>query len=427
MAARALQAQGFAPTVLEACLSPGGLTRSMHVGEFCFDYTGHLLHLSRYATPAALPYAGLRDDDWRRIERRSACFVGGRMITAPLQYHAGELAAGDRLACLAAYDARPALPVGDAATFRDYIVCGFGQYLADVFLIPQNEKTMATSLDRLSLQGVKRFFPAPDDGRVRAGFAVEHARAPARPDAASGEYNSQFWYPRVGGIGRLADGLARGLTDVQLHAAAVEIDLGARSLLTADGRRWRWDRMLASVPLRRLCELTTDPELRAWASALTHSTTISFNLGLRARLPGALRGIHWIYVPDRELPFYRVGVYSNMSEGICPENCTALYVEVGTQPGRVNATGIANLQQRVIDTLARLGWIDRRAIACCVTHVIPCAYIHHTPEREAVIGRIHARLSEHGIVGIGRYGLWDYTSMEDSMLSALSAVSALAR
>src|SRR5215813_5454710 len=90
-AGRALQDLGYDTVVLEACPSIGGLTRTVKVGDFCFDYTGHFLHLARYGTPSEIPYADLRDEDWVSIERRSFCYVGGRLITAPIQYHLGEL------------------------------------------------------------------------------------------------------------------------------------------------------------------------------------------------------------------------------------------------------------------------------------------------------------------------------------------------
>jgi hypothetical protein len=50
------------------------------------------------------------------------------------------------------------------------------------------------------------------------------------------------------------------------------------------------------------------------------------------------------------------------------------------------------------------------------------AYVHHTPTRNESVRFILNRLKEHNVYPIGRYGLWDYTSMEDSMESARAAV-----
>lgn len=415
-AARALRASGVSPAVIEASPEVGGLTRTTRVGDFCFDYTGHLLHLSQYGTPAGVPYAGLCDEDWTRVQRRSYCWLGGRLVPAPVQYHLGELPDALRGACIRSYEERPALPVGGEASFRDFMISGFGQALADAFLIPQNEKTMATPLGRLSAAAVRRFFPAPDEALVRGGMTPSASPPP--------EYNSTFWYPRLGGIQRLVDGLSRGLDDVHLLQAAVRIDLQRRRLRTSGGREWAWDAMLSSIPLKRLCELTGDAELCTLATALTHSATISINLGVRGPLAEPLREAQWIYVPDGDIPFYRLGVYSNICAGMCPPDAAALYVEVGVPGERVDAVDVAgDLQPRVLAALDELGWVRSGQIACSVVHVLRCAYVHHTPDRDAATARITARLRDAGIVPIGRYGQWDYTSMEDSIASGIHAAA----
>jgi protoporphyrinogen oxidase len=413
-AAQTVRALGQDYLVLEQCPTPGGLTRTIEVGEFLFDYTGHFLHLCRYQTPGAIPYAGLNDCEWQRVDRRSACYVAGKMIPAPIQYNLGYLPPDVLQECVRSYDRRPPLPPHGRATFAEYVVGGFGQYLADLFLIPQNEKTMAISLDRLSARAVKRFFPPPVESLVRAGIECRNA-------AAAG-YNSQFWYPRSGGIGCLVQGLRCGLEHLHTNQEVAAVDLSRRRLATTTGEERSWDVLFSSIPLDSLCRSTGDPELVAAAAHLSHSSTVSFNIGLRGPLAADLRDLHWVYVPDRSIPFYRVGVYSNISRQACTPGCVALYAEVGLPGGTVSADLVGGLQERVIGALERLGWIDRAAVVCLVVHVIRHAYVHHTPSREAVLDRIFTRLRECGVYPIGRYGCWDYTSMEDSLDSASRTV-----
>ena len=413
-AAQALREQGRDFRLLERCPSLGGLTRTIQVGEFCFDYTGHFLHLCRYATPADIPYAGLNNDDWKTVERRSCCFVGGSFVTAPIQYRLAELPEPLRAQCIQSYEQRPAIPA-ENATFRDYVVSGFGERLADLFLIPQNEKTMATSLDRLSSAAVRRFFPPPDEARIRSGMNSGSA-----PDTG---YNASFWYPRSGGIGSLVDGLSCGIQNRVLHAEVSRLNLKARTLTTSTCETYRWNVLFSSMPLKHLCSITEDETLVAIASELTHSSTISFNIGLRKQLKPELRDIHWIYVPDREIPFYRVGFYSNISQGTCTPGHSSVYVEVGVNPEELADVDIvARIQPEVLKWLEKLGWIDRRDVTCTAVHVIRCAYVHHTPARDRHVSAVLARLREHDVHPIGRYGLWDYTSMEDSIESARTTV-----
>jgi protoporphyrinogen oxidase len=414
-AARTIQDLGHECLLLEQCPSLGGLTRTVDVGDFSFDYTGHFLHLSRYKTPAEIPCAGLTNDGWQRINRRSCCFVAGKMVDAPIQYNLGQLPPEVLQECVSSYEARRSLESSEHLTFRDFIVQGFGQYLADLFLIPQNEKTMAISLDRLSIQAVKRFFPPPDEALVRAGIRG------ASP--TPGEYNSSFWYPKNGGIGALVKGLGVGLNDVRTNQQAVVMDLGNRKLQTSTGEIFHWDHLFSSVPLKSICQITNDPELRAAAKELSYSSTVSFNIGLHGPLRPEFEGVHWIYVPDRSIPFYRVGFYSNISKGTCTPGNSAIYAEVGIPGGEIDKTDLVkDLQPKVIASLEELGWIDSREIACVVIHAIRHAYVHHTEQRERLVEAALARLRQFGVYPFGRYGLWDYTSMEDSMESARSAV-----
>jgi hypothetical protein len=98
-------------------------------------------------------------------------------------------------------------------------------------------------------------------------------------------------------------------------------------------------------------------------------------------------------------------------------------VEVGLRSEEVDhANLVHDLQPRVMKSLEELGWVDCRSVTCVVIHVMEHAYVHHTPQRDSVVDTILARLHDAAVYPIGRYGLWDYTSMEDSMESARDAV-----
>jgi protoporphyrinogen oxidase len=181
--------------------------------------------------------------------------------------------------------------------------------------------------------------------------------------------------------------------------------------------------MFSSIPLKSLCKMTEDQELQSVAATLSHSSTISFNIGLRGPLRPEFEGIHWLYVPDRSIPFYRVGFYSNIGDGTCAPGRSSIYVEVGLPSEAVDRTNLVHdLQPRIIQSLEELGWIDSQDVVCVVMHVMRHAYVHHTPQRNWALDFIRGRLREACVVPIGRYGLWDYTSMEDSMESARAAV-----
>src|SRR5688572_2829419 len=119
----------------------------------------------------------------------------------------------------------PSSPFAITTASRSSSGQSFGRYLAEVFLIPQNEMTLAIPVDRLSESALRRFFPRPDETRVRRGMA---------PDGSpvEGGYNSCFWYPRVGGIARLVRGLARGIDRMHLSTGVASLNLPERRFET---------------------------------------------------------------------------------------------------------------------------------------------------------------------------------------------------
>lgn len=405
--------------ILEAAAEPGGLTRTISIDQFNFDYTGHLLHLAHHKTPSQLPYCGLKNDEWKQINRRSFCYLKDTLIPAPIQYHLASLPSPWKEKCIKDYYKRPRPDRAGASSFRDTIVSGFGHCLSELFLIPQNEKTYAVSLDRLSSSALTRFFPAPDERRVKAGIG---RTTPTADDT----YNSQFWYPRNGGIRKLVDSLERGQEErIYTRRRAISVDLKTKTVLCENGETWSWKHLLSSVPLKNLCLSIEDEYLPSRGRALSHASTLVFNIGLKHPAPAPLRRVHWIYVPDREVPFYRVGFYSNFIKSSRSDNAS-LYVEIGIAAERLAEVDVwGDIFPRVLEGLERFGWMKQTEIACLVSLMIPCSYIHHTPAREKILPEIKERLNSREVYPIGRYGTWDYCGMEDSILSAINEAKRL--
>ncbi len=347
-AACELQAQDIDHLLLERNAEPGGLSRSISVGDAHFDYTGHFLHLQRYDTPATIPYANLDDDEWQRVERTSCIYLDGEFVPAPFQYNLYYLPQELRKKCIEDFRRRPI--IGSPTSFKEYLLTGFGEEVCRLFLFPYNEKIQAMELDRLSLDSVKRFFPPPDVDKIENGW-----QAPAQQRQGGSEYNSRFWYPKRGGIGLLPDGLSAGLKSLSLACPVQHIELSSRRAHTSMGIV-SYDRMLSSMPLKDLCLITDDDDLKKLAAGLSNTRVASVNLMVKGKLPESLSDVHWVYVPEPKHPFYRVGFYSNIVPDLVPDGYFSMYVETatlsGTQPERM-----ADVVSEMIDGLDRLGWL----------------------------------------------------------------------
>lgn len=400
--------------ILEACPTPGGLTRTVNVDNFCFDYTGHFLHLAKYKTPEDIPFAHLHNQDWQPVNRHAVCYLSGGFVPAPAQYNIGLIPEPMKSACIDSFNNRPQNQT--VADFHEYLIQGFGKTLAQDFLIPQNEKTWGADLKQLSMDAAKRFFPPPDDTKIRQGIAKTKA------DPISSGYNSSFYYPLNGGIERLINGFARNIRKhICLLRQCVQVDVKNKTILDNYGNKYEYETLISTIPLKTFCALTNDTALQTAAATLTHGGCIAIDLGIKGDLAPELSDVHWIYVPEKDLPFYRVGIYSNVTQGMAPKGCHALYVEIGLTPERQKQS-LQTIYLDAIQKLHSLGWINATQIIASVTHIIPCSYIHFNHNYQATVPQLLQTLEEHQIYGLGRYGRWEYTSMEDGIAQAIQLI-----
>lgn len=414
-AARELQAAGApAPILLEAAPEPGGLVRSINVGEAVFDYTGHFLHLARSASPAAIPHAGQDDRDWNLVERESIVYLAGRAVPAPLQFNISALPPALKRECIEGYERRPAGK--PSRSFRGFLLSGFGEGICREFLFPYNEKLMAVPLSRLVPDAGRRFFPPPDEERVRRGF-----RAPDQGRGAG--YSDRFWYPRRGGIGLLAKGLAAGCGGLRTSCPVEQVDLKRRLVRTPAGD-FRFHRLLVSMPLKRFCEISSDARLRRLSAALSHTKILGLNFLFRGSFPRRLGRPQWIYVPGRDLPFFRAGVYTHLPGDHAPDGHVSMFVETAWADSALPPDPSKHAA-RVAGALERLGWARGTDLRAASANWIDCAYVHLTPRMPAVRDEIFSLLRENDVVPIGRYGRWDYLSMEDAVFSGIEAARSL--
>ena len=125
--------------------------------------------------------------------------------------------------------------------------------------------------------------------------------------------------------------------------------------------------------------------------------------------------VHWLYVAQPDIPFYRVGFYDVISDG--PR--LSVYVEVGLPSGAVvDDDAIAAWRARCLQGLRQLAIIsDHRLIA--EHHVVMNpAYVHLGPQGIAAAAAARDELARHDVFSIGRYGAWTYCSIEDNLIAA---------
>jgi len=128
--------------------------------------------------------------------------------------------------------------------------------------------------------------------------------------------------------------------------------------------------------------------------------------------------MHWAYVPEQRFPFYRVGCYSNFSELMAPPGKAGLYVELASRA----EPDMATLLPEVIAGLAEMKIIAREQdVRFAELRRIDHAYVVFNHDYYGALQVIQPFLEEQKIVSNGRYGGWNYSSMEDALMFGRAA------
>jgi len=413
VAAERLENVGTPAVVLEREAAPGGACRSLEADGYIFDYTGHLLHVARAETEAYLAELGV----WDRLavhERRAAVVIGGRVTPYPVQINTHGLAPEVRRDCLLGFVRAWARDGGEEpADFRAWVLDRFGEGLARHFFFPYNSKLYRASPEELSLDWVGRYVPKPELEDVVDGVLGLH-------DGAVG-YNATFRYPRRGGIRMLPDAVARRVDNLQLEREVVRIHLGEGWVELAGGERLEWRRLLSTISLPALMDCVVDelPDDVAGArSALRWVRVLNLALGVEGAAPS---DEHWLYFPDPELPFYRVGFPSNHGE-LAPTGHHTVSVELSLDPDDGDVEELAGAAEKA---LVDIDLLDPAAVRVRRVTVLDPAYVVFDHQRREAVALLRAFLRRHGVMLAGRWAEWKYSAMEDAILDGTAAARRL--
>jgi protoporphyrinogen oxidase len=348
-----------------------------------------------------------------RIARRSSVFFPAeqRYVGFPLQHHLRELAPGLAATALAQMLAPPATPLPPRATMREWMEQQFGPALCEHFFAPFHDAYTA---------GLWREI-APQDG-YKTPLDREQVIRGAREPAAAAGYNVSFLYPEAG-LDALIGALA---ARAELHFGhdVVRVDPAAREVTFADGRTLGYRRLLSTLPLNRMLELTG---LAATQPAAPYTSVLVLNVG--ARRGRDCSDDHWLYLPRTNAGFHRVGFYSNVAEHFLPASdrgrgtAVCLYVERSFRGGeKPDAESIARYADAVVAELRGWGFIGE--VDALDPSWVDVAYTWNRPGSTWASEAIGV-LAAQGIRMAGRYARWNFQGITDSLRDGFLAGQAL--
>lgn len=407
--------------VLEAVDHPGGICLSYYMragsaqplweapedGEaYRFENGGG--HWIFGGDPTVLRFIG-RLTPVRRYARQSSVFFprSQTYVPYPLQNH---LRCLDRETAVAALDEMARAP-GRVATMEDWLREYFGPTLAELFFTPFHE---------LYTAGLYRAI-APQDS-YKSPVDLSLALRGAFDDAPAVGYNTTFIYPE-GGLNLLARRMAAACA-VEYGRRVVEVDVADRRVSFADGTAKRFGTLLSTLPLNTMMEMAG---LSVAARPDPHTSVLVLNIGAQrgARCPDD----HWLYLPESDSGFHRVGFYSNVDRSFLPKSArdsgdkVSIYVERAYPGGeRPGDQEIGAYSEAVVAELRHWGFIADAEVVHPTW--IDVAYTWSWPgsawRRQAL-----AALEGVGVYQVGRYARWGFQGIADSIRDGFAAGAAM--
>ena len=312
-----------------------------------------------------------------KVEKHTQIYYKGDYIDFPFQKNIHQLDKEELIDCL--YDLF-SVNQGSIRSFKEMVYANYGKSIAEKFLIPYNEKLYACDLDRLDMNAMGRFFPKANKEDIISNFRSQD----------NSSYNSSFTYPKGGAV-EYVQSLLKNVdsTKVCLNEELLEINIEEK-VATTNKRKIKYDRLISTQPLPSLLEQC---RLGYESNTFSCNKVLVFNLGFDSK--GDDQRNSWVYVPEKDYIFYRLGYYDN----ILGTDKMSLYVEIGFPEDEVLCKEGLYLDC-VMNDLKKMGVVTTQKLVDYETVLMKPAYVHISKESQEAISRYKSILKEKDIYSL---------------------------
>lgn len=307
-----------------------------------------------------------------------------------------------------------------AENFEEFIYRVWGAGIAKHFAIPYNRKLWTVPLTEMETSWLGGRVPLPDLEEIIEG-ALQPVAKPMGP-------NARFGYPLRGGFQAMMSGFAPHIKGaIELNADVARISPDQHLITLGDGRRYRYQYLLSTIPLPELIRSMGDeapPPIKKAAAALRHVSVRCVNLGIGRE---NISDKHWIYYPEDTL-FHRVFLQGNASPACNPPGGFGLTCEISYSPVKPLPLDGQELIDRCVEDCIKVGLFTRDDKLITANLVdMPYAYVVYDHARKQSVETIRQWLSERNIILAGRYSEWEYYNSDHAFLAGKKAAEAISQ
>ena len=386
--------------IVEKDERPGGFCKSTNRNGYVWDYAGHFFHFKTEEFKKKF-IDSLDKNDFVTQDKKTYIYYKDKLIDYPFQMNIHELEKDEFVDCLYDLFNKEEKDVYD--NFLDMLYGKFGKSITEKFLKPYNEKLYAIDLKKLDKDAMGRFFPYADKEAIINNMKQTNNKS----------YNNTFLYPRKGAE-TIIDILMKDIdkASLMLNTTIKSIDEANHVAVLSNDDEIEYNYLINTIPFNNFLSLFNNDDYSHFGQKLSYNKVLVFNLGFNKK--SQYDNHHWLYIPDKNINFYRVGFYDN----ILNSDKLSMYIEIGySKDQKIN--DIDKQLELTLKNLKKMNITDDSfELKDYETIIMDPAYVHIDTENDKVVKQYKNNFATHNIYSIGRYGGWTYCSMEDCMLEA---------
>ncbi|VVB90524.1 Flavin containing amine oxidoreductase [uncultured archaeon] len=415
--ARLLHEKGDDVTVLEREPEYGGLCRSMTDSGFTFDIGGSHIIFSRDAQVLTFMRDVLGRNS-RQNKRNTKIFYKGLFIKYPFENGLHELSKDDLYFCINEFiKTLIAVEKGELphpSNFREWINYTFGKGIADLYMIPYNEKIWKYPTERMSIHWV--------DGRIPRPPVEDVIKSAVGIETEGYTHQSVFSYPLKGGIEAMVREIAKPIEDkIQkgFHVSSVRNKDG-KFIISNGSHEIAAERLISTIPLQELmpCLEGVPENVKKACSGLKYDSLACVFIGIKGKVPD----ISWMYIPERKLGlFNRISFPSNYSPHVAPPGHSSILIEITYREGdEASAMKDREIIDHVVIALDEMKIIKRRGdVVYSAVMRQKYAYVIYDLDYLRNINTVKEYCAGKGIGLVGRFAEFEYLNMDGCIRNAM--------
>jgi len=390
--------------ILEKEKEAGGFCRTIYKKDYVWDYAGHFFHFTNNKIKRYFNNK-IQKDQLIYKKKNTKIFYKGDYIDYPFQKNIHQLSKVEFVDCL--YDIFNKNEKINYYNFEEMLYGKFGKSITNKFLKPYNEKLYSCHLNSLDADAMGRFFPYANIKEIIDNMKLQNDNS----------YNNEFMYPK-GGAAIFVIALLNELDQEKIlyNQEIYHIDT-IKKIAETSQLQIKYQYLINTAPFDRLIEFINRDEYINTKTILTYNKVLVLNLGFDKK--SSIDDVHWVYVPDKNINFYRIGFYDN----ILSSDKLSMYIEI-SYPSSIEVEVDKQLRF-TLDNLKKMKIINDHKLLAYSSVIMSPAYIHISKVGQSFKERRKRELEKYNIYTIGRYGDWKYCSIEDSMIDAINMAKKL--